>query len=58
MEEARRHCLDVFQSWLLARFDDLTLEEVLIMLDELRIDHRRRSIRYTVAIRPTPSTNP
>ena len=48
MEEARRHCLDVFQSWLLARFDDLTLEEVLTMLGELTPLEQTRAYREIV----------
>ncbi|MEA3643809.1 MAG: DUF4351 domain-containing protein, partial [Lamprobacter sp.] len=34
-DTTRRHCLDVFQSWLMARFQDQTLEEILVMLGEL-----------------------
>ncbi len=45
---ARRHCLDVFQSWLLARFDDLTLEEVLTMLGELTPLEQTRAYREIV----------
>jgi len=47
-DPARRHCLDVFQSWLLARFDDLTLEEILIMLGELTPLEKTRAYREIV----------
>ncbi len=45
---ARRHCLDVFQSWLLVRFNDLTLEEVLTMLGELTPLEQTRAYREIV----------
>jgi predicted transposase YdaD len=45
---ARRQCLDVFQSWLLARFDDLTLEEILAMLGELTPLEQTRAYREIV----------
>lgn len=45
---ARRHCLDVFQSWLMARFDQLTLEEILIMLGELTPLEQTRAYRDIV----------
>ena len=47
-DTARRQCLDVFQSWLLARFDDLTLEEVLAMLGELTPLEQTRAYREIV----------
>jgi len=45
---ARRQYLDVFQSWLLARFDDLTLEEILAMLGELTPMEQTRAYREIV----------
>jgi predicted transposase YdaD len=47
-DPARRHCLEVFQSWLLARFDDLTLKEILIMLGELTPLEQTRAYREIV----------
>jgi predicted transposase YdaD len=47
-DTARRQCLDVFQSWLLARFDDLTLEEILAMLGELTPLEQTRAYREIV----------
>jgi len=48
-DNARRHCLDVFQSWLMARFQDQTLEEILIMLGELTPLEQTRAYREIVA---------
>ncbi|WPL19281.1 hypothetical protein Thiowin_04398 [Thiorhodovibrio winogradskyi] len=48
-DSARKHCLDVFQSWLLARFDDMTLEEILTMLGELTPLEQTRAYREIVA---------
>jgi predicted transposase YdaD len=48
-ESARRQCLDVFQSWLLARFQDQTLEEILIMLGEMTPLEQTRAYREIVA---------
>ncbi len=48
-EPARRHCLDVFQSWLLARFQDQTLEEILVMLGEMTPLEQTRAYREIVA---------
>lgn len=47
-DSARWHCLEVFQSWLLARFDDLTLEEILVMLGELTPLEQTRAYREIV----------
>ncbi|NEX17722.1 MAG: hypothetical protein C1943_14145 [Halochromatium sp.] len=48
-EQARRHCLDVFQSWLLARFQDQTLEEILSMLGEMTPLEQTRAYQEIVA---------
>ena len=48
-DTVRRRCLEVFQSWLLARFDDLTLEEILAMLGELTPLEQTRAYREIVA---------
>ncbi|MDG4560245.1 MAG: DUF2887 domain-containing protein [Candidatus Competibacter sp.] len=48
-DPVRRRCLEVFQSWLLARFDDLTLKEILIMLGELTPLEQTRAYREIVA---------
>jgi hypothetical protein len=45
----RRHCLDVFQSWLMARFKELSLEEILKMLGELTPLEETRAYRELVA---------
>ena len=48
-DPVRRRCLEVFQSWLLARFDDLTLKEILAMLGELTPLEQTRAYREIVA---------
>ncbi|MEA3642696.1 MAG: DUF4351 domain-containing protein, partial [Lamprobacter sp.] len=48
-DSARRQCLDVFQSWLMARFQDQTLEEILVMLGELTPLEQTRAYREIVA---------
>jgi predicted transposase YdaD len=47
-DPVRRRCLEVFQSWLLARFDDLTLKEILAMLGELTPLEQTRAYREIV----------
>ena len=47
-DTARRRCLEVFQSWLLARFDDLTLKEIFVMLGELTPLEQTRAYREIV----------
>ncbi len=49
-ETTRRHCLDVFQSWLMARFKTLSLEEILAMLGELTPLEETRAYQELVAI--------
>lgn len=48
-ETARRQCLDVFQSRLMARFKALSLEEILTMLGELTPLEETRAYREVVA---------
>jgi len=48
-ESTRRHCVDVFQSWLMARFKALSLEEILKMLGELTPLEETRAYRELVA---------
>jgi len=48
-EATRRHCVDVFQSWLMARFKSLTLEEILKMLGELTPLEETRAYKELVA---------
>ena len=47
--QARQYCLDVFQSWLMARFKGLTLEEILKMLGELTPLEETRAYKELVA---------
>lgn len=47
-DPVRRRCLEVFQSWLLARFDDLTLKEIFVMLGELTPLEQTRAYREIV----------
>jgi predicted transposase YdaD len=48
-ESTRRHCVDVFQSWLMARFKSLSLGEILKMLGELTPLEETRAYRELVA---------
>ena len=48
-ETTRRHCLDVFQSWLMVRFNALSLEEILKMLGELTPLEETRAYQELVA---------
>jgi hypothetical protein len=48
-ETTRRHCVDVFQSWLMARFKTLSLEEILKMLGELTPLEETRAYKELVA---------
>ena len=48
-ETTRRHCVDVFQSWLMARFKTMNLEEILKMLGELTPLEETRAYRELVA---------
>lgn len=48
-EATLRHCVDVFQSWLMARFKALTLEEILKMLGELTPLEETRAYKELVA---------
>lgn len=48
-ETARRLCQDVFQSWLLARFQNYTLEEILVMFAELTPLEQTRAYQEIVA---------
>jgi predicted transposase YdaD len=48
-ETTRRHCVDVFQSWLMARFKTLSLEEILTMLGELTPLEETRAYKELVA---------
>ncbi len=48
-ESTRRHCVDVFQSWLMARFKSLSLEEILKMLGELTPLEETRAYKELVA---------
>jgi len=47
--QARQYCLDVFQSWLMARFKALSLEEILKMLGELTPLEETRAYKELVA---------
>ncbi|MEY6434267.1 DUF4351 domain-containing protein [Thioalkalicoccus limnaeus] len=47
--QARQYCLDVFQSWLMARFKGLSLEEILKMLGELTPLEETRAYKELVA---------
>ena len=46
---SRRHCVEVFQSWLIARFKTLSLEEILKMLGELTPLEETRAYKELVA---------
>ena len=48
-EATRRHCVDVFQSWLMARFKALSLEEILNMLGELTPLEETRAYKELVS---------
>lgn len=48
-KSTRRHCVDVFQSWLMARFKSLTLEDILKMLGELTPLEETRAYQELVA---------
>ena len=48
-EATRWHCVDVFQSWLMARFKALNLEEILNMLGELTPLEETRAYKELVA---------
>ncbi|AUB80740.1 DUF2887 domain-containing protein [Candidatus Thiodictyon syntrophicum] len=48
-EASRRHCVAVFQSWLMARFKSLSLEEILKMLGELTPLEETRAYKELVA---------
>ena len=48
-EASRVYCLEVFQSWLMARFKSLNLEEILMMLGELTPLEETRAYRELVA---------
>ncbi len=48
-EATRRHCVDVFQAWLMARFKALSLEEILNMLGELTPLEETRAYKELVA---------
>lgn len=48
-KSTRRYCVDVFQSWLMARFKSLTLEEILKMLGELTPLEETRAYQELVA---------
>ena len=48
-EATRRHCVDVFQSWLMARFKSLSLEEILKMLGEFTPLEETRAYKELVA---------
>ena len=47
--QARQYCLDVFQSWLMARFKTRSLEEILKMLGELTPLEETRAYKELVA---------
>jgi predicted transposase YdaD len=47
--QARQYCLEVFQSWLMARFKTLSLEEILKMLGELTPLEETRAYKELVA---------
>jgi len=47
--QARQYCLEVFQSWLMARFKALSLEEILKMLGELTPLEETRAYKELVA---------
>ena len=48
-EATRWHCVDVFQSWLMARFKALNLEEILNMLGELTPLEETRAYKELVS---------
>ncbi|MBK5969584.1 DUF4351 domain-containing protein [Thiorhodovibrio litoralis] len=48
-EPVRRQCRDVFQSWIMARFPTLTIEEILTMLGELTPLEQTRAYQDIVA---------
>jgi predicted transposase YdaD len=48
-EPVRRQCRDVFQSWIMARFPTLTIEEILTMLGELTPLEQTRAYQDIIA---------